>query len=449
MSMTRLSQALLATAVLAACGGESGTISVSLTTAPGSTVLDGVQTLQLTVTEPREVFTAERSSDGFDISLDLPANGSNGALVINGYDAQGTRVATGRSPIFPVAAINARIVVYMAAPMSIASSPSSFAARSEMSAGLLGYGAIFVGGKDATGAASAQVEVYNAFDHSVLIGVPLPAPKVHPPVAVSGTQVFILGGSDGTNPTADFYLFDTTISPAGAYVAVSNPSGFTVGDQIAVAVDGTRYAISGSPPIEFQVGTAATEQLTGVTELPRVGITVVPADQIPTAIFAGTGAGSTGMVQVRGAQVTEVAGGSLREGHGITQTADGKVLVLGGGDGTTLSPDGVVITPGASPSATLAPGLLATPRRDVAMATTPRYIVAAGGLGQDGTTLTDAVVLEATTLAPITTLPLVVPRSGAVAVALQNDQILIAGGVDATGAPTSVVELFTADTDVE
>ena len=284
---------------------------------------------------------------------------------------------------------------------------------------------------------------------SVLVGVALPMPRIHPPVAVSGTQVYILGGSDGTKPTSDFYLFDTTISPAGAYASVSNPSGFAIGDQIAVAVDGTRYAISGAPPIEFQVGTAATTPLSGVTGLPATGVTVVPADQIATAIFAGDGAGSTGIVQVRGSQVTEVAAGTLRVGHAITQTADGKVLVLGGGDGTTLSPDGIAITPGTAPTATVVPGLLATPRSDVAIATTPRYIVAAGGLAQDGTTLGDAVVLEATTLAPITTLPLVVPRSGAVAIALQNDQILIAGGLDATGAPTSVIELFTPDTDVE
>src|SRR5262249_44774172 len=142
-------------------------------------------------------------------------------------------------------------------------------------------------------------------------------------------------------------------------------------------------------------------------------------------------------------------GGSVRVGHAITQIADGKVLVLGGGDGTTLTPDAIVVTAGVTPSAAVMPNVLATPCKDFALAATSKYVLAAGGLAQDGSTLTDAVVLDATTLAPVATLPMVVPRSGAVALALQNDQILVIGGVDATGAPTGVLELFTPDTDVD
>jgi len=47
------------------------------------------------------------------------------------------------------------------------------------------------------------------------------------------------------------------------------------------------------------------------------------------------------------------------------------------------------------------------------------------------------------TLAPLASLPLVVPRTGASALALPNDQILIAGGTDAAGAPIDTLELFT------
>ena len=49
--------------VLGACTGKTGTISVSLTTAPGSTLLDSVQTLRLTVTgSSRSARPASRSS---------------------------------------------------------------------------------------------------------------------------------------------------------------------------------------------------------------------------------------------------------------------------------------------------------------------------------------------------------------------------------------------------
>src|SRR5262245_53724717 len=80
-----------------ACSGETGTLSVTLTTAPGSTLLDGVQTLELTVTNPRTVFTTERTSSGFEIALELPATGEGTALLVRGLDGGGGLVANGAS----------------------------------------------------------------------------------------------------------------------------------------------------------------------------------------------------------------------------------------------------------------------------------------------------------------------------------------------------------------
>ena len=54
-----------------------------------------------------------------------------------------------------------------------------------------------------------------------------------------------------------------------------------------------------------------------------------------------------------------------------------------------------------------------------------------------------AEVLDAETLERVATLPMLVPRREAAAVALASGQILIVGGVDAAGAPISVMELFT------
>src|SRR5262245_42534191 len=70
-----------------ACSGESGTLAVTLTTAPGSTLLDAVQTLELTVTNPRKVFTAERTSAGFSLALELEATGEAASLLVRGLDA--------------------------------------------------------------------------------------------------------------------------------------------------------------------------------------------------------------------------------------------------------------------------------------------------------------------------------------------------------------------------
>jgi hypothetical protein len=431
--------------VLAACGGEVGTITVELTTAPSSTVLDGVTKLQLTITEPLEVFESERSADGFSFSIDIPANGSNGALVVDGFDASGARIATGKSPPFPVAAINARIVVYMAAPMTLAASPVMISPRDDFATGNLSYGVIFVGGRDATGAASTQVEVYNAYDHTLLVGAPLPAARIRPPVAVAGSSVLIFGGSDGTNPTSTFWQFDTTIAPAGGYNDLPNPQNFATGSEIATQIDTAEFAVTGTPPLVIAAATTTIVPLEGTLSLPSIGLTVTPADQIPTAVFAGAGAGTAGLLQVRGTTLTDIPGGSIRVGHSVAEVAGGKVLVLGGGDGTTLDGNAIVVEAGLEPTATVTPNVLATPRSGCALAATSAYVIAAGGTAMDGSILADAEILDPTTLAHVTTIPLVVPRTGAIALTLPNDQILVAGGVDAAGAPIGTIELFTPD----
>jgi hypothetical protein len=170
---------------LAACSGNVGTLHVTLTTAPGSHLLDGVQTLRLTVTDPHTVATAQRTGSGFDISLDLKATGAAGSLIVDGLDANGQLIATGASPPVPVSAIDAGVVIYMAAPNSVGAAPVGLpAARSELGVGSLGYGAIFAGGVDATGAPSDEVDVYNAYDQSLVEGMPMPSPRAGPALGV-------------------------------------------------------------------------------------------------------------------------------------------------------------------------------------------------------------------------------------------------------------------------
>ena len=106
-------------------------------------------------------------------------------------------IATGQSPPFPVAAINAHIVVFIiAAPMTLSEAPHKLTARSGLAVGSLAYGVVFAGGRDAAGAASGRVEVYNAYDHSLIAGLDMPEPRRAPAIAVQGTSVFLFGGTD-------------------------------------------------------------------------------------------------------------------------------------------------------------------------------------------------------------------------------------------------------------
>ncbi|HEX7840361.1 MAG TPA: hypothetical protein VF469_22940, partial [Kofleriaceae bacterium] len=104
--------------VLGACTGTTGTIALDLATAPDSHLLDTVQRLRVTITDPHQVVEATRTASGFDLALEVDATATSGGLIVEGFDASGALIACGQSPRFPVAAINAHVVVYMAAPRS-------------------------------------------------------------------------------------------------------------------------------------------------------------------------------------------------------------------------------------------------------------------------------------------------------------------------------------------
>ncbi|NVB77608.1 MAG: hypothetical protein HOV81_04355, partial [Kofleriaceae bacterium] len=168
----------LALLALAACTGETGTLSVSLTAAPDSDLIARIDRLDLTLTNPFQMVSSMRTSRGLDISLELPASSDIGALQVEGFDASGTLIAVGASPRFPVNGIDGRINLYVAAPNTFAAAPAVLMpARSAVAVAPLSYGAIFAGGTLEGGAPSDAVGIYNAFDHTLVTGLALPSPR--------------------------------------------------------------------------------------------------------------------------------------------------------------------------------------------------------------------------------------------------------------------------------
>ncbi len=415
-----------------ACTGTTGTVTLDLATAPGSSVLDGVARLRLTITNPHQVIEAARTATGFDLALDLDATGGNGALIVEGLDAGGTLVACGQSPPFPVAAINAHIVVYMAPPRSIALSPRTLPApRSEVSGTALAYGAVLAGGRDAGGAPSTEIAIYNAYDHTLVDGIPLPAARTGIALG-TGTSgaVYLFGGSgpDG-NPTGTLWRFDTTVPPNGAYTTITDQAGFARTNQRIVPTGPEHYLITGTPALGLDIGTLAAR--TDIAALPAVAAAVVPADGMPAAIFAGAQ-----LVRFRGGAFDTLAG-SGRSNASAATLPDGRVVVIGGG--APLSRDALVID-AATGMVTVIPNALVTPRSTPSVAATSRHLVVAGGTDMSGAVIATAEVLDAQTLAPIAVLP-ILPRTGTFAIALPNDQVLLAGGTPAAGG----LELFTPE----
>ena len=425
--------------VLAGCQATAGTVDVSLVTAPGSTLLDSVQTLRLVLTNPHQVTTATRTSGGFVIDLQLDATGDSGALIVDGLDASGTVIATGESPPFPIGGLTANVAIYMASPNSIGAAPAMLAPpRSELAIGALSYGAVFAGGKLADGAPSVATGIYNAFDHALQVGVDLPVAKsaIALGVGTSGHVVYLFGGTDASGvATASVERFDTSVAPAGLLSEIGPFAGFERTGQVALSIGSENVLVTGTPIAELSGSTSTVMARTELPSLPASGAAVSASDGIGTAVFAGP----DGVFRFRNNTFDTLAVTSAK------RTAAQVVALPGGQIGVACGNDTLARIDAATGAETVIPNVPSDARTGCAIAATTTRLVIAGGTDSTGAVIDNAQIFDSATFAPIATQPLVVPRTGATAIPLTNGQILIAGGVDATGAPIATLELFTPD----
>jgi hypothetical protein len=420
-------------ALLAACSGETGTITVSLTTAPGSTLLDSVQTLRLTVTEPRDTFTAERTSSGFALALELPATGTSAALLVEGLDGAGDLVANGASPPFPFGALDGHVVIYMAPPMSVGAAPLSLTpGRSDVAIGPLPYGGILAGGRLDSGAASDTIAIYNAYDHSLRGGLAMPQARSGLALAVgTGNAVYLFGGADDAGtPTATLWRYDTTVPPAGTYTDLGVKEGFARAGETMVAIGNDRFLLSGTPAAEFHALDGSLATVEAVPSLPAAGVTVTGNDGLPATVFAGP----DGITRYREGTFTNVPSEPRAEAQVVALPGGKAIVVCGMADALRVD--------AASGAIDKLPGIPGRHKSGCAAAATARHLVIAGG-DEAGAVDGTVEIFDAATLELLAATQLAVPRTHAVALALPNDQILIASGIDAAGAPVGTLELFT------
>jgi hypothetical protein len=431
--MTRA--ALLAAVLAAGCEGTVGTVVVDLTTAPGSTVLDPVQRLKLRLTNPPQVEEATRDSDGtFDLTLSFAADGDVGSLIVEGYDNADTLVATGVSPPFTLGPTDARVVIYIAAPLSVAPAPvPSGPPRSGIAGVAMPYGVLFAGGRDAAGVPSDSVTIYNIYDHTLAGGLPMPIKRADFAIgAASNGLVYLIGGvgTDGSQ-VATLESFNTTVSPAGAWRTISEQPTFARSGEIAVPIGPDRFLVSGTPAGELAAGELAPR--TEIATLPAAGASVIPRDAIRTALFVG----EIGVLRFRSDHFDTLATPGRARASVAAVPATGKLAIVGGGPPGAPLRDIVIIDPAtgvAEPHA----NALTTARYAPAVAGTDRYLVVAGGTDAADAPVATAEIFDATTLAPLATVA-IAARAGALAFTLPNGQVLIAGGSPAT----DLIELFT------
>tara|TARA_R110002096_G_scaffold44526_10_gene120335 strand:+ start:929 stop:2305 length:1377 start_codon:yes stop_codon:yes gene_type:complete len=442
---------------LSACTRQEGTIGISVLADPNSDLLSQIDKIEATYTGRDKTFSATRDDDGLSLSIDLEADGSSGDLVFEGYTSDGARIAVGRVGPLPLAAIDAEVFVFLAPPNSITQAPVSLSVpRSHIGGTEASFGALLVGGLGVDGPVDA-VDVYSTYLHTVQSGLSLPQPKSAISVSAGASGLFyLLGGADEADEaTADTLIFDTRVPPSGGYSSLAIDNEFARKGATSAIVGEEQFLVSGDPALFLDGFRGSVQAIPGGEGLNGQAATVVSASGLQV-VFAGANVidpelGGVGAAVFELGEVRHVeAPEELRRlDHRAITLLSGDVLFIGGAleDGT-LTTSAVQYSPATQ---SLAQGsfavteLLATGRRNPAVAITDKFLVVVGGEDADGDAIADAEVFDVRTLAPVATIPLVVARKNATAHALGNGQILIAGGQDEAGAPTELLGLFTPD----
>ncbi len=432
------------------CGGEVGTIEVALVAAPGSDLLERVQRVRAVLSDPPTEVEAERADDGeLQLDLEIGAQDGTSTLTVEGFDADGERIALARSAPLPVGAVNAAVTLYMGPPLSLAEAPVALdPPRSEIGAGLLAYGAILIGGRAASGQPVADAVIYNVYDHDLQLGMPLPQPRAAATV-ISGEVdlVYVFGGLDAAGAaSAVAWGFNTAVAPAGAYAELTTEGDLARAGAAGVLVGFEEVLVTGAPAVQVNGLTGIVSAWPGAPPLTDGAAARLSGDA-PAVLVAGLGVGGTGAVSYRDGAFSALPAPDQvrRTGHAVVALPDGRALIAGGALESSPPERSAVVYDPASGELALVDDFLATGRTEAAIAATSAYVLAAGGVDADGAIAGDAELFDATTLDPVATLPLVVPRRGASALPLANGQVLIVGGVDEDGAPVGVMELFTPE----
>ena len=436
--------ALVLAVAVAACSGEVGLMRIDLVTAPGSDLLERIERARLELSSPPTVVEAERGADGrLVLELEVVAEGQGALLTLEGYDAGGELVGLGLSAPLPIAAVDADLSLYVAPPLGFTGAPVDLdPARSEIGAARLPYGGVLAGGRDAAGAPVAALEIYNVYDHALQRGLDLPEPRAAMAVATGASDfIYLMGGEDaGGQPRHEAWRFDTALAPAGGYTGLASPPALARAGASAAHIGGDQFLVTGDPPAQMDPGQVRAidgPSLEGGVAVALSGQALGPV----LVIGAGVGEAGAALHRAGSLEAIDAPDTARRTGHAAALLPDGRALVVGGEDdgGPTTA---ALLFRQAPDTFTVLEDFLAEPRTGAALAVTRDHVVVAGGTGAAGP-LATAEIFDAETLEPVATLPLAVPRTGAVAIALPNRQVLVAGGLDASGQPIATLELFT------
>lgn len=459
------------------CGGKKGTIQLDIVVSPiDDPFANGVSEVRFTIGP--QMKSVPVTGGHFDFSLDQEPPKTPAAIVVEALDSAGKLVAHGQTPPISLTPVDqGPFAVWVGRPGAIAAAAVQLpSARTEMAAfGATGLGAMFAGGRDATGAALSNTVVYDVYTQALIKSEDGNLPQMSTPragasavpssprgVVFGGAQAAGLGATMGALSSGE--LFDPT--GGGLWAAVpadSAPDARSHANTILLGsgsglISGGLNASGGPINTAMLVSTGGTSRITPIM-MPMVAFRrghAVAAARFPDgdgAVLVGglvDGDPNTIVERLIGQSFTAfTAAGVENRWDATLSPMSGGVLLVGGtiNDGTSRkATKSVVFIPtevSGQPVSRFDTDFLPTARAGHTATAIGTDVLLCGGVDGTGTALASCELIGTSPIAWKKTISLGTARTGHSAVALETGPILIAGGNGANGQPVNSIEIYT------
>jgi hypothetical protein len=452
---------------LAACS-QDNQLTVHVITPLGDDPLSDAATVRLAIGQNQ--VTSAVASGHFTSALTLttasPADVA--PLTLSAFKSDGTTLtAYGATPPLQLSPQSGSVWIYVAKPRSIGSPPAGSGVgpatlaepRSRLCAvAAPGLGVFLGGGRGANGAPSANITLWFPYEllETQSTEFALSVAREALACGVDGSSyIDWVGGADATGAASSLgEIMDPSgqIGPplvrpeqaAGAAPLARARAAGAVGSEGLLLFGGAGADGMAQPgAILF---TAMGSQAVGWQgAVPRLGATataILGGAQV--IVFGGAPAGAAVLeryVSRTSAAVVSPNPTGNRTDHSATLLGDGRILYVGGSNDAGNPLASATILDPTTGAATELPSFLAHPRAHHTATLAGKEILIAGG-SANGALVAPAEAFDSATLAKLAEVTLAVPRQFHAAVDPGNGSVVLLGGEDAAGQPVGQVEIY-------